>query len=322
MSDPPRDGSAKGKHKLSDSAADSDLSDSWYPREQSRDHRGDPSSLASRIQASASSLLHPEALARGLPDRAEGSSSDKVEATSSTLTSLHKGETSFARSGSSRANEATLSEVSTLGSTAGLGQYVRFLGAQGKAPWVRPSPSSLTTAASAQNANNTGAQKPTTHSDFAQQIARDGAQVAELLASPDPEDAGGDADDVSTALSPQEVTDLRRAFFGANSVDSTEGTRLTSDWHTLLNFQPDFLLEDRSDSIYAHFGVRTVAEADALWLDKWKVVLTNYNDEVWGALEPLAQEARKELGKAGNEQPGRKALSRLRQILAHIRDSK
>ncbi|KAL2756120.1 hypothetical protein ACRALDRAFT_1063876 [Sodiomyces alcalophilus JCM 7366] len=322
MVDPPANKNAKGKEKQSGTTVDSESPHGRYSREQDHDYRDDSSSFTSRVQASISTLLHTEALTRGQAAPAESSSSNKMTDVSSPLSTLDKGETSLVRSGGSRGNEAAFSETLPIGSTAGLRQYDRFLGLQGEVPCVHPSAANSTTATMTQNANHSGTQKPSVGSEFARQMARDGAQVTELLALPDPEDTGGDCDIYATAVPPHELSELKRALFGSDPMESTGRTRITPDWDSLLNFQPDFLMQSRSDGIYQHLGVRTEEEASELWLDKWKIVLASYNSEVWGALDPLAQEALEELRKTGNTRPGIIALGRLRQILGHIRNSK
>lgn len=319
MADPPSEENAKGKAKQLGPIADSEPSHSQYSTKQNCRYRDDLSPITSCAQSSISALLHSGSLTMGQADHAEGSSSNKAPAISSALTTFAKGETSLFRSAGSRVDEAAFREKSTIDSTAGLRQYDRFLGARGDITGAHPSSSSLSVDA-VPNSDHPRTQKRSVDSEFAQQMARDGASVAELLALPGLEDVGADWDGFTTTLSTKEVSELRRAFFGSDLVESTEEPSMASDWDSLLNFQPDFILDGRSKGMYQHLGVRTGEEASALWLNMWKDVLARYNDEVWGALEPLVQEARRELGSTGNTQPSTMALDRLRQILGHIRN--
>jgi hypothetical protein len=152
-----------------------------------------------------------------------------------------------------------------------------------------------------------------------EQEARDGAEVLDLLASPDIIDLTEDPD-VDPDLSPEDVDMLRRALFEGPS------QRGTTNWDSLLNLAPGFLLSEDPEATRQHLGVSDNAEGIKLWLEQWRDVLDQYTDEVWGDLGPLAHDARREVDQAEKEQQpiagqqgNLKALGRLRQILAHVR---
>jgi hypothetical protein len=162
----------------------------------------------------------------------------------------------------------------------------------------------------------------------AEQERLDGAAVVSLLDGPSDElDAvllgAEDPEAEDDALTPGAAAKLREALFPANS--SSSGPR----WDDLLNFNPDFLTEPgplAEAEMQLHLGTTDSAEARSNWLQLWGNVLTGYTDHVWGDLEPLAAEARREIEqlKARDPEvpgppPETKALDRLRQILGHVR---
>lgn len=164
-----------------------------------------------------------------------------------------------------------------------------------------------------------------TSSSIKEQQTLDGQEVVDLLSQPEiPPDPN---DDVN--ISEAELASLRKALFD----DDNQSVQLSSaDWNNALNFIPDFLLwpegEDQGTRAFhdssMHLGVRDPTEAGQAWLEQWNRVLTSYNDEVWGDLGALVQEAReevKQLEEASPEQPPpqTKAIRRLRQVLAHVR---
>ncbi|KAF4462915.1 hypothetical protein FALBO_10276 [Fusarium albosuccineum] len=162
----------------------------------------------------------------------------------------------------------------------------------------------------------------------AEQERLDGAAVVNLLDDPSGElDAvllgAEDPDAEDDGLTQEAAAKLREALFPANSASS--GSR----WDDLLNFNPEFLTQPGAEAeaeMRLHLGTTDTAEARSNWLQLWGNVLTGYTDHVWGDLEPLAAEARREveeLKARDPEVPGpppeTKALDRLRQILSHVR---
>ncbi|KAM0339467.1 hypothetical protein ACHAPU_010914 [Fusarium lateritium] len=153
----------------------------------------------------------------------------------------------------------------------------------------------------------------------------DGAAVVNLLnGSSDELDAvllG--AEDPNTeygGLTSEATNKLREALFPTDSVPS--GPR----WNDLLNFNPNYLGQSGPEAEFErqlHLGTIDTDEARSNWLQQWGNVLSGYTDHVWGDLEPLIAEARKEVedfGVQGCEAaPEIKALDRLRQVLAHVR---
>ncbi|KAF4961956.1 hypothetical protein FSARC_9947 [Fusarium sarcochroum] len=153
----------------------------------------------------------------------------------------------------------------------------------------------------------------------------DGAAVVNLLDGPSDElDAvllGAEIPDTEDeGLTPEAAAKLREALFPANSVSSGPGL------DDLLNFNPDFLTQPGAEAEFErqlHLGTADTDEARNNWLQQWGNVLTGYTDYVWGDLEPLIAEARKEVEESkarGSEGASEtKALDRLRQVLAHVR---
>ncbi|KAM5356347.1 hypothetical protein ACJ41O_002993 [Fusarium nematophilum] len=161
------------------------------------------------------------------------------------------------------------------------------------------------------------------------QESRDGAAVVSLLEGPSGELDGvllgnQDPNNEDDGLTPEAAAKLRDALFSGKPTSS--GPR----WDDLLNFNPDFLTQSGAHAefeLQLHLGTTDTTEARSSWLQQWGNVLTGYTDQVWGDLEPLAAEARRELEQLrfqDPEVPGppeTKALDRLRQILAHVRGS-
>ncbi|KAH8735369.1 hypothetical protein BGZ61DRAFT_440121 [Ilyonectria robusta] len=159
-------------------------------------------------------------------------------------------------------------------------------------------------------------------SSFVKQQRVDGAAVVNLLDGPDDDelDLGAHTDAADDdGLSPEAAAKLREALFNS--------THLEPRWDDMLNFTPDFLSEPAASAEDAqlHLGTRNLDEARSIWLHQWSDVLSSYTDQVWGDLEPLAAEARREVEELSsreavpNQAPETKALDRLRQILAHVR---
>ncbi|KAK7416129.1 hypothetical protein QQX98_005457 [Neonectria punicea] len=157
----------------------------------------------------------------------------------------------------------------------------------------------------------------------ADQERADGAAVVSFLNDSSEMDSvlvGAHSDTADDGdLTPEVATKLREALFNS--------THLDSRWDDMLNFTPGFLSQPdaSAEDVQLHMGTRDVDEARSIWLQQWGDVLSSYTDQVWGDLEPLAAEARREVEQltsneaAPNRPSETKALDRLRQILAHVR---
>lgn len=157
----------------------------------------------------------------------------------------------------------------------------------------------------------------------AEQQACDGQDVVALLSSRDDEEldrAGNEA------LSPEEMSNLRKALFGEGE-DSNQ--HLSSIWDNALNFTPAYLRETGPGAdldLALHMGTTERDESWEAWIGQWSRVLTEYQDEVWGDLGALVEQARDEIKQLeesrGKEEPAvAPALLRLRAILGHLRGS-
>lgn len=161
-------------------------------------------------------------------------------------------------------------------------------------------------------------------SSVAEQQKRDGNEVVQLLSQLDEDMPEYDG---QVILSEPELRNLRQALFE----DGSPSQISASDWNSMLNFVPDFLrshedshgMPEASESSYMTLGVTDTAEAGQLWLNEWNRVLTGYNDEVWGDLGDLVQQARTELQNIQDGQDGQTqdpvALRRLRTVLHRVR---
>ncbi|KAK3299108.1 uncharacterized protein B0H64DRAFT_91251 [Chaetomium fimeti] len=152
----------------------------------------------------------------------------------------------------------------------------------------------------------------------AEQEARDGVDVATLLSG------HGDLDQVfDHANEPPALDDLaglREALFGERA---GQGSSSPIAWDDVLNFIPEFLRAP-DNQLSMHMGTSHMDEAWQTWIDQWSRVLTSYQDEVWGDLGSLVEEARSEVRRIEEAKPGEKppeptALLRLRAILGHLR---
>ncbi|KAH7270482.1 uncharacterized protein BKA55DRAFT_683540 [Fusarium redolens] len=166
---------------------------------------------------------------------------------------------------------------------------------------------------------------PSTPSAVLEQEKMDGAAVVNLLDGPSGEldgvlfgAHGPDAED--EGLTPEAAAKLREALFPADLVPS--GFR----WDDLLNFNPEFLDQSGPEADFErqlHFGTTSADEARNSYLDQWDKVLNGYTEYVWGDIEPLIAEARREVEESKTRgpdaMPQTKALDRLRQILGHVR---
>lgn len=152
----------------------------------------------------------------------------------------------------------------------------------------------------------------------AEQEARDGVDVAALLSGDGDLDQVFDHTNEPPALN--DLAGLREALFGEKA--SQESSSPIA-WDDVLNFIPQFLqAPDNQLSLY--MGTSHRDEAWQTWINQWSRVLTGYQDEVWGDLGALVEEARSEVKRIEGAGPGEKppeptALLRLRAILGHLR---
>ncbi|KAK4673552.1 hypothetical protein QC763_114110 [Podospora pseudopauciseta] len=154
-----------------------------------------------------------------------------------------------------------------------------------------------------------------------EQMAKDGADVVALLSG----QSGPEPDLLpEEAVSQADLASLRKALFGEDAGRSTAAVA----WDNVLNFIPKYLRADPAaggnTELYSHLGAENTDEAWQSWLDQWSRVLTDYQDEVWGDLNALVDDAREEIKrmeevKPGERPPEPKALLRLRAILGHLR---
>ncbi|KAM7192007.1 hypothetical protein V8F33_008585 [Rhypophila sp. PSN 637] len=141
----------------------------------------------------------------------------------------------------------------------------------------------------------------------AEQQERDGQDVVALLST---FDDGGFDEPGNETLSADEMTNLRRALFGEGE-DSNQ--RLSSMLDNVLNFTPTYLREPGPTAdmeLAMHMGTAERDEFWQAWIGQWSRVLTEYQDEVWGDLGSLVEEARaeiKQLEEAGGPISGKEA---------------
>lgn len=312
------DSSGKGK------AADSGQGDSPGDPDAnySNTQPADTASPASRLQQSAAGLAR--AMFSAGPDGSSmGAASDKARDGAPAgpgPSSIERGETSQARAAAS---------ADTPGSSTGRFAQARDVSRKATADYEGFLQGTALPPHAGSGAHPDRAPHPSTGLGMAvgragtavrEQEARDGAEVLDLLSQPDMLDLIEDPD-VDPDLSPEDVDMLRRALFEG---PSERGTR---NWDSLLNLAPDFLLAGDPEATRQHLGVSDNAEGIKLWLEQWRDVLDEYTDEVWGDLGSLAQDARREVDRAeqqqtpsaAGQQANLKALGRLRQILAHVR---
>ncbi|KAK3989209.1 hypothetical protein QBC44DRAFT_328212 [Cladorrhinum sp. PSN332] len=152
-----------------------------------------------------------------------------------------------------------------------------------------------------------------------EQMAADGADVIALLSADDmlePDFA------TEEGISPGDLASLRKALF--------DGMSSGVAWDSMLNFIPEYLRPQgpvdtqQTGNMALHLGTGDASEAWDTWVNQWSRVLTDYQDEVWGDLGALVDEARAEVKKLEEVKPGEKpaeptALLRLRAILGHLR---
>jgi hypothetical protein len=160
----------------------------------------------------------------------------------------------------------------------------------------------------------------------AEQEPNDGADVVALLAG------NGNLDEafahIDEPASHDDLAALRKALFG----DGTDDTAPPVAWDNVLNFIPGYLQSATAttagadDELSLHLGTGNSDEAWQAWVGQWSRVLTSYQDEVWGDLGALVEEARREVQRIETAKPDEKpaeptALLRLRAILGHLRGS-
>ncbi|KAK0730587.1 hypothetical protein B0H67DRAFT_451274, partial [Lasiosphaeris hirsuta] len=158
-----------------------------------------------------------------------------------------------------------------------------------------------------------------------EQEARDGMDIVALLSAQDDFEPNSIPDE---AISDGDMESLRQALFGEGSDNQPPVA-----WDNVLNFIPGYLHNTTARSSAAsanefsmHLGAGDREEAWQTWVGQWSRVLTGYQDEVWGDLGSLVQEARVEVEELEqlsiNEKPPLPAaLLRLRAILGHLRGS-
>lgn len=181
-----------------------------------------------------------------------------------------------------------------------------------------------TAGAEAPNPTSCGSSRGAAPSSVAEQQDRDGVEVVRLLSQVDDEMP---AYDPQTRLTDTELNNLRHALFESG----TSAQVSASSWYNMLNFVPGFLSGQEGShggvgaagNSFIHLGVTDTAEAGQIWLEDWNRVLTGYADEVWGDLGDLVQEARAEVKKMQDNQPGQRtgttALRQLQSTLQRVR---
>lgn len=151
-----------------------------------------------------------------------------------------------------------------------------------------------------------------------EQEARDGADVVALLAT----------DDLDPVFDPNQpaahvdLLGLRKALFGGEADNGASSMA----WDNVLNFIPGYFQRQAAPEhdLATHLGTADPDEAWQQWINQWSRVLTDYQEEVWGDLSALVEEARSEVQRMEEVKPGERppeptALLRLRVILGHLR---
>lgn len=268
--------------------------------------------LASRLWTSAGHLLDRSLITATPEGDDQSSSSSKPRTWAHHTTSLERGETSHQqRLGSSCPDHLSkFSQDDQKSSREAEEQYGLFADTRGAAL-----DSSMQQPTLEASTGYTG-HGPGTNLTSAVELQKacDGMEVSRLLTAPPTETMDEVLRDADVILDSGQANALRAALF-ENPCHTT-----TPHWDPLLNFYPDFLETGAEDALYQHLGVFTQDEGVAIWLDQWRLVLDRYDDEVWGPLEPLRQEARREMDHERGLSKDMRALERLRQILSHLRD--
>lgn len=157
-----------------------------------------------------------------------------------------------------------------------------------------------------------------------EQEANDGADVVALLSSDDALEPVFES--VHAPPSENDLAGLRKALFGEETDHGSSGIA----WDNVLNFVPEYLQAPTAGGLQTghdlsiHMGTADAEEGWQTWINQWSRVLTSYQDEVWGDLNALVEEARAEVKRIQEAEPGEKppeptALLRLRAILGHLR---
>ncbi|KAL2255989.1 hypothetical protein VTK26DRAFT_2380 [Humicola hyalothermophila] len=157
-----------------------------------------------------------------------------------------------------------------------------------------------------------------------EQEAKDGADVVALLSNDN--GLGSVFESVDAPPSEMDLSELRKALFG----EETNHGASPIAWDNVLNFIPEYLRGETAggiqsgDHLSMHLGTTDADEGWQTWISQWSRVLTSYQDEIWGDLNALVEEARAEIqrvqeARAGEKPPEPKALLRLRAILNHLR---
>ncbi|KAF5632201.1 hypothetical protein F52700_6507 [Fusarium sp. NRRL 52700] len=277
---------------------------------------GDSDSLTSRLQASGRLALH--AFKTG-PDISGQRPDEKASSSGSSITgrnSSSTGEAPSHRLRSTAPSESLRSQTNVV-SGASAQAFDAFFSAGSKLE--------VEDASQYGRFPDQSQHISSTPSAVLEQEKMDGAAVVGLL-----DDSSGaldgvllgahDPDAEEEGLTSEAAAKLREALFTADSAFS--GFR----WDDLLNFNPEFLDQAGPEADFErqlHFGTTSADEVRNSYLDQWDKVLNGYTEYVWGDLEPLIAEARREVVEVKNQGldavPQTKALDRLRQILGHVR---
>ncbi|EXK47092.1 hypothetical protein FOXG_00007 [Fusarium oxysporum f. sp. lycopersici 4287] len=295
---PQNDTSAKSKGKATDNGS------------------GNSDSITSRLQASGRLALH--AFGTG-PDISGQRPDEKASSSGSSITGRNSSSTGDASSHRLRstAHGESLRSQTNLVSGASAEAFDAFFSADATLE--------VEDASQYGRLPNQSHHIPSTPSAVLEQEKMDGAAVVNLL-----DDSSGGLDGVllgahdpdaeDEGLTPEAAAKLRETLFPADSVFS--GFR----WDDLLNFNPEFLDQAGPEADFErqlHFGTTSADEVRNSYLEQWDKVLNGYTEYVWGGLEPLIAEARREVEEVKTQGldavPQTKALDRLRQILGHVR---
>ncbi|KAF5973676.1 hypothetical protein FBULB1_8159 [Fusarium bulbicola] len=277
---------------------------------------GKSDSITSRLQASGRLALHAFGTSPDIsgqrPDEKASSSGSSITGRNSSST----GEASSHRLHSTAPGESLRSQANLV-SGASAEAFDAFFNADSKLE--------VENASQHGRLPNQSHHVPSTPSAISEQEKMDGAALVNLL-----DDSSGaldgvllgahDPDAEDEGFTPEAAAKLREALFTADSAFS--GFR----WDDLLNFNPEFLDQSGPEADFErqlHFGTTSADEVRNSYLDQWDKVLNGYTEYVWGDLEPLIAEARREVVGVKNQGldavPRTKALDRLRQILGHVR---
>ncbi|KAH7223439.1 hypothetical protein BKA60DRAFT_669500 [Fusarium oxysporum] len=259
---------------------------------------GNSDSITSRLQASGRLALH--AFGTG-PDISGQRPGEKASSSGSSITGRNSSSTGDASSHRLRstAHGESLRSQTNLVSGASAEAFDAFFSADATLE--------VEDASQYGRLPNQSHHIPSTPSAVLEQEKMDGAAVVNLL-----DDSSGGLDEAAAKL--------RETLFPADSVFS--GFR----WDDLLNFNPEFLDQAGPEADFErqlHFGTTSADEVRNSYLEQWDKVLNGYTEYVWGDLEPLIAEARREVEEVKTQGldavPQTKALDRLRQILGHVR---